>query len=146
MTTDTPQELIDHSELAKWSVIAGIVAAIVNVIVFFIAQTMGVFDELVVIAGGGNDPFSILPIILTSIILILIGGGVMWLIDRFSERPITIWRIVAIVALVLSYGLPFAPDTLANADIPVYVTLILMHTIAGVITIYLLTTRVRQTA
>jgi Family of unknown function (DUF6069) len=144
MTTNTTQEVIDNRQLAQWTVIAGVAAAVVNSIVFFIAQAMGIFENVAIAMGGNSMAFSVFPVIMSSVLFILVGGGLMWVIARFNARPISTWRIVAIVALVLSFGMPLAPNTFTNATPALLVTLLLMHVIAGVITIYLLTTRMQQ--
>jgi hypothetical protein len=144
MTVATQREVIDNRQLAQWTVIAAVASAVVNSIVFFIAQAMGVFDNVAVNMGGNSMAFSVIPVIASSILFILIGGGLMWVIARFNARPITTWRIVAIVALVLSLGMPLAPNTFSNPTTPFFITLLLMHVIAGVITIYLLPSRVQQ--
>jgi hypothetical protein len=146
LATNTKQEMVDYRQLGQWTLIAAVVSAVVNSIVFFIAQAMGVFDDVVVTMGGNNMAFSVVPVIMLSIVFILISGGVMWLVARFSQRPISTWRIVAIVALILSFGLPFSPGAFENPTATLRGTLLLMHTLAGVITIYLLTTRTQKAA
>jgi hypothetical protein len=144
MTVATQREVIDNRQLAQWTVIAAVASAVVNSIVFFIAQAMGVFDNVAVNMGGNSMAFSVIPVIMSSILFILIGGGLMWVIARFNARPISTWRIVAIVALILSLGMPLAPNTFTNPTTALFVTLLLMHVIAGAITIYLLPSRVQQ--
>ena len=144
MTVALKQETINNRQLAQWTVIAAVASAVVNSIVFFIAQAMGVFDNVAVNMGGNSMAFSVIPVIMSSILFILIGGGLMWVIARFNARPISTWRIVAIVALILSLGMPLAPNTFTNPTTSLFITLLLMHIIAGVITIYLLPSRVQQ--
>jgi hypothetical protein len=144
MTVGIQREVIDYRQLAQWTVIAAVASAVVNSIVFFIAQAMGVFDNVAVNMGGNSMAFSVIPVIASSILFILIGGGLMWVIARINARPISTWRIVAIVALVLSLGMPLAPNTFSNPTSALFITLLLMHIIAGVITIYLLPSRVQQ--
>jgi hypothetical protein len=144
MTAALKQETIDNRQLLQWTAIAAVASAVANSIVFFIAQAMGIFNDVSVTMGGNSMPFFVVPVIASSILFILVGGGLMWVIARFNARPISTWRIVAIVALILSFGMPLAPNTFANATPAFLATLLLMHVIAGVITIYLLTTRLQQ--
>jgi hypothetical protein len=146
MAENTKQEVVDNRQLIQWTLIAAVVAAVVNSVVFFIAQAMGIFDDVVVTMGGGREPFVVIPVIGSSITLIVVGGIVLWVIARFSQRPISTWRIVAIVALLLSFGMPFSPNAFENPTTVFYATLLLMHILAGVIAIYLLTTRVQKAA
>jgi hypothetical protein len=144
MTAALKQETVNNRQLAQWTVIAAVTAAVVNSIVFFIAQAMGIFDNVAITMGGNSMAFSVIPVIMSSILFILIGGALMWVIARFNARPISTWRTVAIVALILSFGMPFSPNTFANPTPAFFATLLLMHTLAGIITIYLLTTRLQQ--
>jgi hypothetical protein len=146
MTTNAMPETVDNRKLLQWTVIAAVLSAIVNTIVYFIAEAMGIFENVLVTMGGGSMAFVLPPVIGSSIMFILVGGALMWLIARFSQRPISIWRIVAIVGLILSLGMPFSPNAFANAPISFYVVLILMHIVAAIITIYLLTIRVQKSA
>lgn len=146
MATMTMQETVDNRKLLQWTVIAAVVSAIANTVIYFIAQALGIFDDVLVTMGGGSDPFLLPPVIGSSITFVLVGGALMWLIARFSQRPISTWRIVAIVGLILSFGMPFSPNAFANATTSFYVVLILMHIVAAIITIYLLTTSVQKPA
>jgi hypothetical protein len=67
---------------------------------------------------------------------------------RFSQWPISTFRIVAIIALVLSFAQPLLltsgmMPTAAPVGIGTILVLELMHIVAGVAAIYLLTTRGR---
>jgi hypothetical protein len=74
------------------------------------------------------------------------GVGVYWLLGRLSRRPITTFRLVALVALVLS----FLPDIgLLAGGVPgaTWATvgvLMFMHLLAALITVGLLTTLARE--
>lgn len=128
-------------DIAQWTAIAGAAAAVVNAIVYVIAAALGVFEGVVVQMGPEPMPFSVLPVLISSFLFICIGGLVLYAIDRFSDQPLTLWRNVAVVALVLSFLQPiFLLDAPTIATV---LTLELMHIIAGVIAIYLLTTRVK---
>ena len=146
MTTITMQETVDNRKLLQWTVIAAVASAIANTLIYFIAQALGIFDDVLVTMGGGSMAFVLPPVIGSSIMFILVGGALMWLIARFNQRPISTWRIVAIVALILSFGMPFSPNAFTNASVGFYVVLLLMHVVAAIITIYLLTTRVQKSA
>jgi Family of unknown function (DUF6069) len=82
-----------------------------------------------------------LPIILT---LVLCTGGVLVfaLVGRFAKKPIRTYLIIASIFLVIS----FLPDIavvsapMPGAGWPYSVTLMIMHVVAGFITVYMLTT------
>jgi Family of unknown function (DUF6069) len=71
------------------------------------------------------------------------------LIGRFSKRPIRVFRIVAVVALVLSFASPISAAyvfPLSDApDVITVVFLLAMHVVAAIITIGLFTTMARAT-
>jgi uncharacterized membrane protein len=83
-------------------------------------------------------------VIFATAIGILLGTLLFQVMPRFSKKPVSTWRMVAIIALVLSFAQPLLLMTGAMgpaAPISTVVVLELMHLIAGVVTIYLLTTR-----
>src|SRR5262245_52701137 len=71
------------------------------------------------------------------------------LIGRFSKRPIHVFRIVAVVALLLSFASPIAAAyTFPPSDAPDAITvvfLLAMHVVTAIITIALFTTMARAT-
>jgi hypothetical protein len=76
------------------------------------------------------------------------GVGVFWLLGRLSRRPISTFRVVAVIALIFSY----APDILMvvggmpGATWGAALVLMLQHTLAAAITVGLLTTLGRERA
>lgn len=124
--------------------IAGVVAGIANLIVYFIASAFGVPFNIAP-PDMPAPPFALM-VVIVSILFILIGTFILTLMPRFSKRPISTWRTVAIVALVLSLGQPLMllggfmgpPPPISTV-----ITLGIMHVIAGIIAIYFLTTRTR---
>jgi hypothetical protein len=124
--------------------IAGIIAAVANLVVYFIASALGVTFNIMP-PDMPAPPFA-LAVAFSSILFILIGTFVLTLMPRFSQRPISTWRTVAIVALVLSLAQPLALLTGMMGPPPAISTIIvmeIMHVVAGVIAIYWLTTRAR---
>jgi hypothetical protein len=122
--------------------IAGIVAGVANLVIYFIASALGVFFNITP-PEVPAPPFPLIVVII-SIVFILIGTFVLTLMPRFSKRPISTWRTVAIVALVLSLAQPLmlltgmmGPPASWNTVI----SLEIMHIVAGIIAIYFLTTR-----
>lgn len=135
-------EQVDYSKLWWLTLVTGAIAAVVNVIIYFVAQSIGFVGNMVpsFMAESGQDfPFAG-AIVASSIMFIIIGSVVLWVIDRFNAKPISTWRIVAIVALVLSFGQPFSAFSNQN-DI---ILLLLMHTVAGIITISIISTQAKK--
>lgn len=120
----------------KAGLIAGVIAAGLNVIVLLLA---GVFSiSLVVMAGDPANQqamtLSAPPIILLSIVPAIIGALVFFLLTRISAKAATIFTVIAVVIALLSL-LPILGQPLGAAGM---VALALMHFIAaGVITFWL---------
>ena len=78
----------------------------------------------------------------------MLGAAVFALIIKFARQPVRTFRIVAVVALLLSLTNPIMA---ASGMMPIGVTIstatmlsmMVMHIVAGVITIYLLPRLVR---
>jgi hypothetical protein len=136
-------EEVDYSKLWWLTLAAGGLSALVNVLLYFAAQAVGFVGEIV--PNFGPDvppppvPFAV-AIVGASIAFIIVGSVALWVIDRFNAKPISTWRIVAIVALVLSYGQPFV----AFSNMNEIILLLVMHTIAGIITIYIISTQAKK--
>lgn len=103
-------------------------------------QFEGVYFE----SPGGAQEFTVMPVVFASIVAIALGGVLLAVLDRFTKRPITIWRWVAIVFLVISLAQPFVFLEGDNVTIAPRIILIIMHIVAGGLTIYLLTTRTQK--
>ncbi len=140
MTTQTVQsEAVDMQQLAIWTIVAAVAAAVINAIVFLVTQ--GQFEG----AEAMGNPFSIGPVIIVSFVQIVLGGVLLGILDRFLDRPITTWRWIAIVVLVLSLAQPFL-FLEGETTLTQQIILVIMHLIAGGIAIYLLTTRTQKVA
>jgi hypothetical protein len=66
------------------------------------------------------------------------------LIGRFSKHPIRVFRVVALIALLLSFAMPLsAMQFTPPADVTTIVVLLVMHVVAAMITIGMFTTLAR---
>ncbi|MEO1289391.1 MAG: DUF6069 family protein [Chloroflexota bacterium] len=136
--TTTKQESVSLQQLAIWTIIAAVISAALNAILYLVTQ--GQYAGLMV---QGME-FSIANVIGASIMFIVVGGILLAVLDRFISNPISTWRNVAIVALILSLAQPFIPGLLeGDYTLTTQILLNVMHVIAGVVTIFLLTTRTR---
>jgi hypothetical protein len=114
-------------------------AAIANTIVYFVAYGLGAMPQDVVVEGSG--PITLGPVIFASVVG-AVGAVVIFAIVTLlaRRRPIQTFNIVAAVALVLSFYTPF---TIPEAPVAMVATLLLMHVVAGVVIVGVLTTLVR---
>lgn len=93
---------------------------------------------------AGFLPLTPLPIILFTSLFIAIGGGVLWLMNRWIANPLPAFRVVAIVALLLSI-IPNIASMINPASFPMpgatsegFGILIVFHFVAGIVATILL--------
>ena len=83
-------------------------------------------------------------VIASTVVYLLLAAVAFAVVGKLSSRPVYHYRIVAVVALLLSFGAPlsagagFMPG--ASADAVTVVTLMLMHVVGAAITVGLFTT------
>ena len=137
-TRGTPStERVPMERVVRVGALAIAAAAVANVVVWAIAQAIfDISDDFMPLA-------TVWPTIVVSVIYLGLGVAVFALINRFTERPVTwFWRI-AVVALLLSF-LPLlgarGQDGASTAGI---VTLAAMHVVAFAIFVPAMTTRTR---
>jgi hypothetical protein len=120
------------------SLLAGLAATVANVVVYLIASAAGAIPQTVLIpTPGGPMPITVVPVILNSFVPAIVAGAFLALLNRFTRRPIRIFRIVSVVLLLLSFANPF---TIPGAPIVMIVALNLMHVVAAAIIVGVLTT------
>lgn len=138
LTASKPKiERISFSRLVWVGPLAAVVAAIANLLVFFIAQNLlGI--TLLGPAGPGSTEMGPIPAIMVVIMSVIPAIGatiILAVLGRFLTRPIRVFGIISVVLLVLSLagplGLPVAVST--------KLILSLMHIVAAVTIVGLLT-------
>jgi hypothetical protein len=141
-------EKVSYRRLAWVAPLAMFGAAILNVIVQVIASAAGAIR-------ADHPVLGILPVFLASFVQVGIGAAVFAIFGKTTRRPIFTFRIVAIVALVLSLTQPFMVasgvmpipgTTSADFGASTVATMIVMHLVAGIFTIWVLTTQAREDA
>lgn len=86
--------------------LAGAIAAGINSILFLIGSAIGLVDESVLVPGM-NTPITIAPVMMSSFIPSLIAGLVLGVMNYFLNKPFKVFRVVALVLLILSFANPF---------------------------------------
>ena len=93
----------------KDSFMAGLMAAgaatVVNAVLFFVFHAAGVISDTIFIQP--NQPMTIVPIIISSILPTLVASLVFFLLEKYTNSGFKIFRIISIVLLVLSFINPF---------------------------------------
>ena len=93
----------------KQIIIAGAIASgmsvLINAVLFLIFHKAGVISDSVFVQP--NQPLTITPVIMASILPTLIGACVFFLFEKFTGNGLKFFNIVAIVLLLLSLASPF---------------------------------------
>jgi hypothetical protein len=114
-------------EIMRRIIIASLMAAIINAIVFVVATQIS--GPLVITTPAEMALTFIQPLVFT-ILLSIIGGGAVAYIALRTAQPKRTWIIASIVALVL-YGAP----PFVSAGVVTALWLNVMHAVAGLILI-----------
>jgi hypothetical protein len=136
-TSSAPEQRVAVGRIWWVTLLAIAAASVANLIVYAIATAL----------FAGPRQFSYmapLTIVVSTAIYLVVAAIVFALIGRFSKRPIRLFRVVAIVALVLSFAMPLSAIQLSPpADAITVAILLVMHVVAAIITIVLFTTLAR---
>lgn len=121
--------------LLLYGVLAGVVTAVVNAVLYLVAAAFGAMSADVVVSGGG--PVTLGAVISSSFVPAVLGAVVLAVLGRFTLRSVGIFRVVALVLLVLSFVTPFS---LVGAPVAMILVLLLMHVVVAGVTVWVLTT------
>ena len=118
--------------------LAALAAAVANAAVYFVAYGLGAMPQDFVIEGSG--PITLAPVVVSSVIGAVGAVVVFAIVALLARHPIRTFRIVATVALVLSFATPF---TIPGAPLSMILALEFMHVVAAVVIVGILTTLAR---
>lgn len=109
----------------KAGAIAGGIAAAINAILFFISHAAGIITDDIFVQP--DTPLTVVPVLISSIMPLLLGSGVFFLIAKYTEKGYRNFSILAGVLLLLSLGGPFS---IPEVTIPYAIVLNVMHVVA----------------
>lgn len=136
ITTEAHTERVDYGRLVPLALAAAALAAVLNALVFVVASALGALPQSVLIPSPvGAEPLAIGQVIGFSVFGVLAGALVLAALGRFVRRPFTVFRIVALVVLVVSFASPFS---VPGAPVPWVLTLELTHVVAALAAIGIL--------
>ncbi len=118
--------------------LAAVSAAVANAVVYFVASALGTMPQNFVVQGSG--PITLAPVVFSSLIGAAGAAVIFTVVALLARRPIRTFRIVAAVVLVLSFATPL---TIPGAPLSMILTLELMHVVAAVVIVGILTTLAR---
>ena len=129
MTTVAPQPNVSLVSALKAAGLAGLIAAVINFLVYYAARLI-IGGPLVVDPPGPppESPLPVVVVIVASIVPALGAGLVYWGLDRFLPNPN---RVFLIVSAVVFIAFMFNPIT-AAATSAVGWTLEIMHGVVAV--------------
>jgi Family of unknown function (DUF6069) len=117
-------------------VIAGVIAAIGNVIVYFVGQALGASFDIIMQPSTPVVPLPIVAIVMFSVVPALGAALLAWALNRYIARGNAIFVGIAVVFLLLSIIPDITmPDPVTNAT---RLGLIVMHFVAGGVITYML--------
>lgn len=127
-----PETINSINPIMLKALIAGIVAAVINMLIFFIGRAMvGGID----VDMNGTGQFAAMPFflpMLASLLPMLAAGLGLWILRRFFPRANQVFAIGTAVVVLLSLAVPFSGQ-IANTSAAI--VLALMHIIVGVLMI-----------
>jgi hypothetical protein len=109
--------------------VAALIAAVVNQVLYFVAT--GLFGQEFMLAQGESMAIPVIAPAMFSIFQGLVGGLVVAWIALRMKSPQKVWMVISVIALVLSFVLPFGGIVGLGAAL----WLNLMHVVAGVLII-----------
>lgn len=143
-TLINPSNKVENIATGKlwWvALVAGVAAFIVNLILFLIAQSLGL-SLMVSQPADPNTlvPLSMGPILGASIVPAIAAAILLAILGRFLARPLRIFQIIAVVFLLLSFGGPFSLPVETSTK----VVLGVMHVVTAVAIVGTLSTLGRE--
>ena len=113
--------------------IAAVVAAAINAVLYFIGAAMGGFPPDVLTTMGTS--ITVVPVVLFTVVSILAGTLVYTILNWLTKNPNRWFTILAVVVLIL---MAYTPFTLPGAPMLMNLLLQVMHLVAGGAAIYFL--------
>lgn len=123
---------LNFKQIITAGAIAAGASAIINAILFFIFHGTGAISDTVFVQP--NEPLTVVPVIIASILPTLIGACVFFLFEKFTNNGFKIFSIVAIILMLVSLSSPF----MAVQGMPVAYGLVLdvMHVVVALSLLY----------
>lgn len=124
------------------ALLAAVAAAVANALVFFAASGLGFIPENVLIPTSSGESSLTVGMVVGVSAFGAVGATVAFaVIGAFAQRPVRLFRRVAMVMLVLSFVTPL---TIPGAPVAMVLSLEAMHVVAWAVISGLLTTLARR--
>ena len=140
-STDTVRtERVVWGRLVPAGALALVLAVSANALVYLVASSLGAMPQDV--DANGQGPITVTMVAITSVAGAAAGTLVYAIVGRFTRRPVRAFRALSALALVLSFAGPF---TIPGAPAAMVAALLLMHAVAAIAVVGLLTTLAAKT-
>jgi hypothetical protein len=113
---------------------AAAVSSIINALLFFIFHAAGLITDDIFVQP--NQPMTVVPVIMTSIVPSLIASLVFFLFEKYTQNGFRIFSIVTIILMLLSLAGPFTG--IPNVTTKYALSLSVMHFVVPLSLIYLI--------
>lgn len=123
---------VSSRKLLYLTPLAGLLAAVLNAILFLIGSSTGAIPGDLIIPNAGQ-PLAVMPVIVASVFPALAAGLVLALLNWFTKNPLRIFNILALVLLLLSFASPFS---VPNMPLGMVIILELMHVVVAGVVVY----------
>lgn len=140
--SNAKSEQISFSRLLWVGPLAGVVAAVSNLIVLAIVQNLGGIT-LMAPAGPGSTEMAPLPaivVIIATVVPALAATILLAVLGKFLARPIHVFWIISVVFLLLSFAAPLG----LPVGVATKITFEVMHIVAALAIVGVLTTLGRE--
>ena len=135
-------EGISYTRLLWAALLAALLAAVTNALVYFAASGLGIVSRGVLLPSPmGLSPLTVGMVVTASVVGAIGAAVVFAIIGLLARRPVRLFRIVAAVVLVLSLA---PPTTIPGVPLVMRITLGVMHVATWAVSVGLLTTLARR--
>ena len=131
---------INFKQALMAGAMASLTAVVINAVLFLILQAAGVIVDTIFIQP--NQPLTIIPIIISSILPTMVASVVFFLIEKFTNNGFKIFRLVSIILLILSFMNPFMG--IPEVTVGYAMVLNLMHVVVAGSILYFVNKRVQS--
>jgi Family of unknown function (DUF6069) len=128
------EQKLNFKQVLTAGAIAGVAAAILNVLLFFIFHAVGIITDDIQVQP--SQPLTIAPVLISSVLPSVVGAAVFFLFEKYTKNSFKLFTILALVLLVLSFGNPFLG--IPNVTIGYAIALNLMHVVVAFSLLYFL--------
>ena len=129
------ERVAGFGRLLGYGAVAGVVAAVLNAVVYLVASALGAIPSDVEVGNTGG-PLPLGAVVVFSFVPAILAAGLLALLGRWIRRPIRVFVVLAVVVFVLSLYTPFS---IPGAPVAMILALELMHLVAAVVIVGVLT-------